>query len=348
MSIETQIQTEVDALKARFDDTKSLYREVCALLFFRYGITPTTNKLYQFVRKGSMSAPSDALTKFWEELRSKARVDIERPDLPPELKATAAEAIAAIWQQATAVARQELSEIRIEVGADLEHAKAEVAEAKASVSKAVGRTLDLDRQLGLALEAKHALTAELESERRAHTGSVARLQELQRQVEDLQSQQERQRESFSADLAKAREAVEQANTRADANERRALLEVDQERQARVKAEKALDSLRSQAAAAEAQRRDEEQRRIETASRMQAALAAATASAVTASSAAEAKDAQIQSLQNQLAEASRQALQARTEADTVRTIVERLTPAAAAPEDTSGRRARRKSGSKEAT
>src|SRR5437762_2033139 len=94
MSIETEIQSEVDALKARFDDTKTLYREVCALLFFRYGLTPTANKLYQFVRKGSMSAPADALTKFWDDLRSKARVEIDHPDLPPELKAVAAEAIA--------------------------------------------------------------------------------------------------------------------------------------------------------------------------------------------------------------------------------------------------------------
>jgi hypothetical protein len=49
MSIETEILAEVEALKGRFSDTKALYREACALLFFRYGITPTTNKLYQYV-----------------------------------------------------------------------------------------------------------------------------------------------------------------------------------------------------------------------------------------------------------------------------------------------------------
>ncbi|GAB3552032.1 hypothetical protein GCM10027343_37040 [Noviherbaspirillum agri] len=52
------------------------------LLFFRYGITPTTNKLYQLVRKGSMSAPAEALNKFWEDLRDKSRVRIEHRDLP--------------------------------------------------------------------------------------------------------------------------------------------------------------------------------------------------------------------------------------------------------------------------
>ena len=76
MSEESEIQAEVEALRERFSDTKALYREVCALLFFRYGITPTASKLYQHVRKGSMSAPAEALAKFWEELRSKARVEI--------------------------------------------------------------------------------------------------------------------------------------------------------------------------------------------------------------------------------------------------------------------------------
>lgn len=40
------------------------------MLFFRYGITPTANKLYQLVRKGSMSAPSEALTRFWSARRA--------------------------------------------------------------------------------------------------------------------------------------------------------------------------------------------------------------------------------------------------------------------------------------
>ena len=53
MSIESEIQSEVEALRERFNDTKALYREVCALLFFRHDITPTTSKLYQYVRKGS-------------------------------------------------------------------------------------------------------------------------------------------------------------------------------------------------------------------------------------------------------------------------------------------------------
>jgi len=54
MRSESEIQADIDALRGRCSDTKDLYREVCALLFFRYGVTPTASKLYQYVRKGSM------------------------------------------------------------------------------------------------------------------------------------------------------------------------------------------------------------------------------------------------------------------------------------------------------
>lgn len=326
MSIETEIQSEVETLRNRFPETKALYREVCALLFFRYGITPTANKLYQFVRKGSMSAPSEALNKFWEELRSKARVEIDHPDLPAELKATAAEAIAAIWQQATALARHELAELRVEVNADLERAKAELTQANATVAKYVDKVLDLDRQLGVAHDANRGLTVELESERRAHTGSAARLQEVQRVVEDLRSQQERQRAGFSADLAKAREAVDQANTRADAGERRALLEIDQERQARAKAEKLAESLRTQLSGIESHHRDVDREVAESISRLQAQLESATSARAEIDETLHIKSTEVEQLRRQLADAERETLLARSEAQTVRSVLDRLAPA----------------------
>jgi hypothetical protein len=93
MSTEPEIQSEIESLKERSSETKTLYREACALLFFRYGITPTASKLYQYVRKGSMSAPADALARFWEEWRVKARVQIDHPDLPDALKVAAADAV---------------------------------------------------------------------------------------------------------------------------------------------------------------------------------------------------------------------------------------------------------------
>ena len=55
-----------------------------------------------------MSAPTEALAKFWEDLRAKSRVQLDHPDLPDELKAAAAETIAVLWRQASTRAREEL------------------------------------------------------------------------------------------------------------------------------------------------------------------------------------------------------------------------------------------------
>ncbi|NDU79629.1 hypothetical protein GWI34_44645, partial [Actinomadura sp. DSM 109109] len=130
MRAESEILAEVETLKAKFSDTRALYREVCVLLFFRYGITPTANKLYQYVRRGSMNVPTEEVASFWDDLRHKARVDIEHPDMPAEVKAIAAEAIAALWRQATDAARGELAAARLELQAESETARAAQAQAE--------------------------------------------------------------------------------------------------------------------------------------------------------------------------------------------------------------------------
>lgn len=112
---EKQIQAEVDNLRKQFRNTSDLYREVCTLLFFRYGITPTTNKLYRFVRKGSMSVPTKALNDFWKELREKSKVRIEQPDLPTDLSELAGDLISKIWSKSQAAAQESLTILRSEI-----------------------------------------------------------------------------------------------------------------------------------------------------------------------------------------------------------------------------------------
>src|SRR5215217_6554522 len=86
LTVENQLLNDVEALRLRYPNTQELYREVCTVMFFRYGMTPTANRLYQLVRKGSMSAPAEALAKFWSQLRERSRVTIEGPDLPEALR----------------------------------------------------------------------------------------------------------------------------------------------------------------------------------------------------------------------------------------------------------------------
>ncbi len=335
MSIETEIQTEVEALRERFPETKELYREVCALLFFRYGITPTTNKLYQFVRKGSMSAPADALDKFWGDLRSKARIEVDHPAIPDTLKSSAAEAIAAIWQQATGVARAELNNLREEVAGHLLMAQDERSAAVREASQLRESLTATQDQLSQANLVIGDSKVELEAERRAHTASAARLQELQRSCDELRAQLERQRADFSADLAKAREAVDTANSRADASDRRALLEIDQERQAKARVEKQLEVLRGQHASLESQHRDAEASAVAVQSKLQSSLQVAEQERAAGVAAHEALQRDHGDVKAALAQARDDLIRAQSEAQAVRAIVDRLTSAPAAPNDARG-------------
>ena len=330
MSTEIEIQTEVDALKARFSDTRALYREVCALLFFRYGITPTVSKLYQFVRKGSMSAPTESLDQFWTELRSKARVEVDHPDLPDEIKGAAASAIAAIWRQASAAAREELHALREEAKAEVNTAQAELATARGLTDNLVDNIEIVRGQLAAANASADAARAELEAERRSHVATAARNQELQRQLTDLHASQESARVAFAAEMDKSRSAVTEAVKRAAVTERRALLELDQERQARAKAEKSLESVRLAAAQVEDRLRSDVQAMSESNVRLsaktdslEAANRAVSASQTEALAAADV-------LREQLRNAQDEAARAKTEAQTLHGVIERLSPAPAAP------------------
>jgi hypothetical protein len=322
MSTESEIQSEIESLKERFSETKALYREACALLFFRYGITPTASKLYQYVRKGSMSAPADALARFWEELRNKARVQIDHPDLPEALKVAAADAVQTLWGQATELARTELAGARLEVQAESAKAQADLEAERQRATSLEAQARDLQTRLDELADQLQARSAELESERRSHSATTARAEALQRQVGELQAQQERTRTDFSAELEKGRVAIEAANERAAGAERRALREIEQERSARGIAEKQLVLARSKLAETERESQAKVLEFVTTNTRMSAELEVAkgTAARLTAM-----VDGQAQQLQS----AQQQASQFKAEADTLRSLVEQFKPVPAA-------------------
>jgi hypothetical protein len=233
---EKQLLTDIEQLREQFPQTQDLYREVCTLLFFRYGMTPT----------GSMSAPAEALGKFWEDLREKSRVRIEHPDLPDALKTAAGELTSALWTSAQTLATSALEALRAE-------AQATVMEANTSLTSA---HLDRDN----ALRSLEAALAQLDLER----ASVAKLNqdlaaasavngELEAQILRintdnalLQQSLAEARTDFGAELEKVRAGAQLADERFRALETRSLLEIDRERTAGVKLQKELDSTRAAA------------------------------------------------------------------------------------------------------
>ncbi|MGF6971974.1 dynactin complex subunit [Paraburkholderia sp. JPY465] len=250
-----RLQADIAALRTRFADTRELYREVCALLFFRYCITPTANKLYSLVRKGSMTTPADVLNRFWQDLRDKTRVKIHHPDLPDAMKQVAADAVLSIWQAASEAATGQLATLRAE-------ARHQAHEAEAVRDQVVAE-LELARQATAATQAElEATRAQLASmrdalatEREAHAATEARLQEIRRQVDEAAPQFAQVKAEFTAELERARDRVTTAEERAVSHEKRALREIDQERTARQKSEKTAEELRVQLGGARAELKD---------------------------------------------------------------------------------------------
>ncbi|MDN7795191.1 DNA-binding protein [Burkholderia vietnamiensis] len=156
--------------------------------FFRYGVTPTANKLYSLVRKGSMSTPADVLNRFWQDLRERTRVKIDHPDLPDAVKQVAAEAVLTIWHSASEASAAELAALRAETRHQAH--EAEVARDRAAAEAEAARQAASSTQVQL--EAVRAQLAEsgdaLAAERQAHAATDARLQEALRRAERAEAE----------------------------------------------------------------------------------------------------------------------------------------------------------------
>jgi len=199
-SDDARLAAEIERLKAQFPKTRELYREVCALLFFRFGITPTANRLYQLVHRGSMGTPTAVLSEFWAELREKSRVRIEHPDLPVEVRDAAGELVATLWSRATAAANAALDGLRTDVqaqqreaqesarrrDADLARTETALEQRTAALLAAQVRIHELEQALVLADE-RAALDVERERAGLAQSLADARaeIQALYAQLGDL-------------------------------------------------------------------------------------------------------------------------------------------------------------------
>ncbi|WP_454754568.1 DNA-binding protein [Cupriavidus necator] len=337
---DTALQADLAELRSRFPDTRALYREVCGLLFFRYGVTPTANKLYSLVRKGSMGTPAEVLQAFWQELRGRTRVTIDHPDLPDALKQIAAESVQTIWQAANEAASAELAALRAEARDAAKAAEAERDAARAETAAAREDALALSAQLGEARQAHEAVQAELAAERQAHAATRARWEAGRGELEAAGRQLVELRTQFSTELERAREAVTLAQERAEASERRALRELDQERTARQKSERTADDLRAELAVARSEARDAAVAQAEARAKLEA-QAVALAERLAATEQAQRQVAgDLDTVQTELAAAQRRAERAEAEAALARQWLATLR---VAPREREGGR-RRKAGS----
>jgi len=259
LALEAQLHAEIEILRAQFPRTQDLYREVCVLLFFRHGITPTANRLYQLVKKGSMSAPAEALTRFWATLREKSRVRIEHPDLPAELQSATGELAAALWTRAVDMAQEQLAAAQLET-------QRSAADAQARQTQAEAERDQVRQELtgsAAALDGAQTRITELEQALAVSVAAATTLQEQVRLAQQgeqrLQRALETARHDFTSQLDKLRADSALAQERLKAAETRALLEIDRERQAAGRLQKELDAATRKAEQGTTRHRDDVQK-----------------------------------------------------------------------------------------
>lgn len=242
----TQLQAEIEVLRSEFPDTQDLYREACVLLFFRHGITPTANKLYQLVRKGSMSAPAEALGKFWADLREKSRGRVEHPDLPEDLKTAAGELVSTLWTKAQGLAQESLAALRAEAQAAVLEAKAGKAEAEAARDAARQEFRETSAELVVYRARGRELEQALAGELATRLALQGQLGSAQQAAIEQQKAMDEARRDFASELEKVREALKATEERYQAAESRALLEIDRERTIAARLQKDFEIARASA------------------------------------------------------------------------------------------------------
>jgi len=231
LSEEARLAADIERLKEEFPKTRDLYREVCALLFFRFGITPTANRLYQLVHRGSMGTPTAVLSEFWAALREKSRVRVEHPDLPPELGQAAGELVANLWSRATAAANATLDGLRADVETQQRDARQSVAKLEADLART---ETALEQRTSALLTAQvriQEVEQSLAAAEAARQASNDELEQLRQQTRERETMLAEERATFGAERGRLRAALDLAQTRVAEAEKRAALEVERERAA---------------------------------------------------------------------------------------------------------------------
>jgi len=253
---ETLLQADIEALRPQFSNTQDLYREVCALMFFRYGMTPTANRLYQLVRKGSMSAPAEALNRFWAQLREKSRVVIGHPDLPEQLKSTAGELVASLWKSAQQAAADSLASLRDEARQAVDAAAAAEQAARLECD-AIAETLAATRErLAEEVRTTAEVRRELAELGARHVNQTARLDEARKEINAQHAWLNSVQRDHEVELGKLRDQGRLDLETAEAARRQADAQSERERAASARLQQALEAERAAMAGAVERHRTE--------------------------------------------------------------------------------------------
>ena len=165
--------TEIENIKqVHGNDTRAMVRETAMVLFFRYGETPNASRIYQLLRKGSMTTIQDAIKSFWDDIRNKTQLRLVAPGVPQPLLDILANFAVPAWQMAQEESRKTFADLRLELETQLQ----------ARIESAEQRTTDaLQNALRLEQAAEDAQN-QTNQEREARYRADQRASELQAEL----------------------------------------------------------------------------------------------------------------------------------------------------------------------
>lgn len=233
---EATLIQDVESLRTQFPQAKDLYKEVCHLLFFKYEIQPTANRLYQLVRKGTMSLPADAINHFWHELRVQHSINVDHPGLPDTLREFAGEALTTLWKTALELAKQSHNALQSEIDGlqdssrlAVENYKIQLQGLESVNAKLQGELKSLRKQLQQS-EKKSLIDGQvLKTHKEA-------LKTLQNEKSALEVHLKSINSKFSVEVNKLKASLKLSGDHLRKLEEKSTLEVDRERQRSMKLE----------------------------------------------------------------------------------------------------------------
>lgn len=231
---ESQLHLAVEQLRSQHSNTLDLYKAVAALLFFQYNSTPTTNRMYQLVRKGSMSAPAEALRLFWQELRERSQVRMEQADIPQSLKQSAGSLMAQLWEEGLAQALQTVELNNQAVYTKIALAEKAQAEALDESKTAQSALLTAQQQL----EKQDKIIEDLEKLKQQLQLQVVAQEQKAQSLHEKNAIQQQQHENA---LLAQKEQIVLSEQRAADMEKYARLEIERVRQESAKTQKQLQN-----------------------------------------------------------------------------------------------------------
>lgn len=191
------INAVADEIKARHgSDTRAMVREMAATLFFRYNEQPTASRVYSLLRKGSMTTVQDALQGFWEDLRSKSKLQLNAPGVPQSVLDYMGQAISTAWNLAIGEAKETVALIRTEAEREIERIRSDSAKAIDSAQRLTERYQQDATQA-------HVLASQEREERKNAesklSDTIALLQSAEITISNLKEQMEKSAQAAEAE-----------------------------------------------------------------------------------------------------------------------------------------------------